>query len=180
MKKEGLFQKLLNLATSKVGSESNTPIIREFSLKKDQEAILGWQEDLFTGNFPGFKMNPYFMREQKLRLNDAYMLPEHAIYVLEIKPGYLAGFIWCHIYDTNEYGAFGSIEAIYLIPEMRGKGFGRKLMERGEEFFINRGIKNIKLYVTITNEVAVNLYQNLGYEVKRWEMQKDISNNLND
>lgn len=175
MKKEGLFHKMLNLASKKADSKLESPGIRLFNPKLDIDTLLYWQEDLFTSNFKGFVMNPFFLKEQRRRLNEAAMLPnEHGIYVLEINEGLLGGFIWCRIYDTNEYGKFGSVEEIYLIPELRGKGFGKVLMEKGEQYFISQGAKSIKLLVTITNESAVNLYKNLGYQVTRWEMQKEL------
>lgn len=176
MKKEGLFQKILNRATKRAKEQIQEPRVREFNPKTDLESLLLWQEDLFTSNFQGFQLNIFFLKEQKRRLNEAACNPnEHAIYVLEIAPGILGGFIWCRIYDTNEYGKFGSVEEIYLIPALRGKGFGRRLMEKGEQYFKCRQAKSIKLLVTITNISAVNLYKNLGYSVTRWEMQKDLT-----
>jgi len=175
MTKENLFQKIFKKV---IGSkdENSEPRIREFNLKTDLDFILCWQEDLFTSNFVGFQINPYFLREQKRRLQEAELNPfEHGIFVLEISPGVIGGFIWCKIYDTNEYGVFGSVEEIYLVPALRGKGFSKRLMERGEEYFLERKAKSVKLLVTITNFAAVNLYQNLGYKVTRWEMQKDLT-----
>ncbi len=176
MKKESLFQKILNLATKRVEDKIQEPKVREFNLKTDLDSLLSWQEDLFTSNFQGFQLNVFFLKEQRRRLNEAAGNPnEHAIYVLEIAPGILGGFIWCRIYDTNEYGIFGSVEEIYLIPALRGKGFGRTLMEKGEQYFKSRKTKSVKLLVTVTNIPAVNLYKSLGYTVTRWEMQKYLT-----
>lgn len=47
-------------------------------------------------------------------------------------------------------------------------------MEKGEEYFAERGAQSIKLLVTISNSAAVSLYQSLGYKATRWEMQKDV------
>lgn len=173
MKKHGFLGRILKNNNQRYVSQK--PVIREFDPKIDLDAILNWQEDLFATNFQGFQMNPFFLREQKRRLNEAALHPEeHGIYVLDLGSAEIGGFIWCKIYDTNEYGIFGSVEEIYLIPSLRGKGFGKLLMERGEQYFISRKASSIKLLVTITNSAALNLYQNLGYKATRWEMQKDL------
>ncbi|HOJ45836.1 MAG: GNAT family N-acetyltransferase [Bacillota bacterium] len=174
MTRDSLFHKIFKNVFGR-SEEVFEPRIREFNVKTDLEPILSWQEDLFTTNFAGFQMNPYFLKEQRRRLSEAALRPfEHGIFVLEHIPGKIGGFIWCKIYDTNEYGIFGSVEQIYLIPELRGKGFGKKLMEKGEEYFAERGAQSIKLLVTISNSAAVSLYQSLGYKATRWEMQKDV------
>lgn len=85
----------------------------------------------FTTNFAGFQMNPYFLKEQRRRLSEAALRPfEHGIFVLEHIPGKIGGFIWCKIYDTNEYGIFGSVEQIYLIQSFAEKDLARSLWKR--------------------------------------------------
>lgn len=55
-----------------------------------------------------------------------------------------------------------------------GRGVGRKLMARGEDFARSLGLEYVGLGVTKANERAVDFYHELGYEVERVQMVKRI------
>jgi hypothetical protein len=67
MTRDSLFHKIFKNVFGR-SEEVFEPRIREFNVKTDLEPILSWQEDLFTTNFAGFQMNPYFLKEQRRRL----------------------------------------------------------------------------------------------------------------
>lgn len=71
------------------------------------------------------------------------------------------------IHESNlKFRHKANIVAMYVRPEMRRLGVGRKLLERA----INKaksleGIKQLNLMVVTSNERAKNLYQSFGFEI---------------
>jgi ribosomal protein S18 acetylase RimI-like enzyme len=55
---------------------------------------------------------------------------------------------------------------IYVEAGARGKGIGRKLMGLGEKWARERGLIDIILNVSNENEVAIGLYESLGFEIE--------------
>ena len=70
------------------------------------------------------------------------------------------------------YGGFhkvldeGQIANVAVRADMRGKGFGRLLMQSLLDLAKREGIKRITLEVKDTNERAVKLYKSLGFTVE--------------
>ncbi len=56
------------------------------------------------------------------------------------------------------------IHEIFVIPEMRGKGVGTKLMERLLEYGKKRGLKLAELWVGEKNQRAIDFYRKLGFK----------------
>lgn len=61
-------------------------------------------------------------------------------------------------------GESGDIQTIAVVPEHRGKGLGALLMGALLEEAEVRGLGSIFLEVRADNEVAVGLYERLGFE----------------
>lgn len=86
------------------------------------------------------------------------------IFVAEID-GDVIGFIstWC----DHEAG-IGHIPNISLLPESRGMGIGRKLIEYSLEHFRARGMTHAKIETLEQNEIGNHLYTSIGFrEVAR-------------
>ena len=58
------------------------------------------------------------------------------------------------------------IETISVDDQHRGKGIAKKLLFSSEEDMINKGIKKIRLEVSMGNISAIKLYQKTGYRIK--------------
>ena len=50
----------------------------------------------------------------------------------------------------------------YLIPEYRGKGIGKEIIQYIEDFFIKSNVSEYHLRVSSKNEKAINLYTKIG------------------
>ena len=61
----------------------------------------------------------------------------------------------------------GSIQNIGIVPEHRGLGLGRALVEKSLEGFRMAGIRRVVLEVTASNQLAVELYRSLGFRTTR-------------
>lgn len=57
----------------------------------------------------------------------------------------------------------GHIGAMWASPLVRGKGVGRQLMNTVMGYLSSKGCARIELSVTETNQVAINMYRNLGF-----------------
>ena len=60
--------------------------------------------------------------------------------------------------SSNPSGV-GMVNWLYTLPEFRKKKIGRRLLEKAENDFLNRGCHKI----TLTTEVAPEFYRRIGY-----------------
>lgn len=78
----------------------------------------------------------------------------------------IVGFCTGHLY-LKDGRSLGHIITIDILPDARGKGAGRMLMESVEGHFRTRHATAIGLEVAVDNVAAQNFYQHLGYRTTR-------------
>ncbi len=71
---------------------------------------------------------------------------------------------------------YAHIFLIFVHPEHRRRGIGQRLMQIAENWAKARGDRQIGLQVFISNQLALNLYQRLGYNCQSLSMIKSLSN----
>ena len=69
----------------------------------------------------------------------------------------------------------GELMRIAVLPEYRGRGYSRKLMERLEESARAAGAQELTLEVRESNEAALHLYKSCGFRVEA--VRKDYYRN---
>ena len=57
----------------------------------------------------------------------------------------------------------GNITNIAVLPEQRGKGYGKKLLCEMLRYGKTHGLSFLTLEVRASNEIAINLYQSCGF-----------------
>lgn len=57
----------------------------------------------------------------------------------------------------------GYVDLFYLVPEYRGKGYGKVQLDRAEAFFRHHGVNEYHLRVSATNERAIRFYKKHGF-----------------
>ncbi|MCS6989426.1 MAG: GNAT family N-acetyltransferase [Chloroherpetonaceae bacterium] len=58
------------------------------------------------------------------------------------------------------------LSKLYLDPELHGRGFGRRALERIEAFAKENGASSIYLFVNKRNEKAIRAYLRFGFEME--------------
>jgi ribosomal-protein-alanine N-acetyltransferase len=97
-------------------------------------------------------------------------LPE-AFIVAEFK-NQIVGYIMCKIeFGFSNFRKLGFVKkghvvSIAVLEEHRGKGIGKALMLEGINGILRRKSDEIYLEVRVSNEIAVKLYQDIGFMIK--------------
>jgi ribosomal protein S18 acetylase RimI-like enzyme len=76
---------------------------------------------------------------------------------------------------TGEDSAY--IFLLYVNPKHRRLGIGKALMEEGTNWAIAKKYNQITLQVFTDNQIALNLYQNLGFKPQSLLLSKNLTQN---
>jgi ribosomal protein S18 acetylase RimI-like enzyme len=88
------------------------------------------------------------------------------------KPGFLPGATWliacpegyvATVQGVMDHGPIGAIQNLGVLPDYRGIGLGRALVERALTGFHQAGLRRAYLEVTAENNAAVQLYRSFGF-----------------
>lgn len=80
--------------------------------------------------------------------------------------GELVGIMNSRIEQSRKMGHVAFIHGVYVKPEFRGKGIGKKLLEEILQWIEgHREIVKINLDVTTEQEAAIALYKSVGFEI---------------
>ena len=102
----------------------------------------------------------------------------------EFPDGHLLAFLGKRCIGQMElqvpYGlTTGYVNLYYVAPTFRGRGFGRAMHTRAEEYFRSWQADRIELDVSATNTRALGFYRHLGYQLVRmngrlWRMGRSL------
>lgn len=73
---------------------------------------------------------------------------------------------WILLGENNDYFTdkkHGFIYDVYVLPQYRGKGISKKLLNEGKAEFKKQGYEEVRLNVFASN-FAKEIYKNLGYK----------------
>ena len=110
----------------------------------------------------------YHENGQKMRLRAAFFGPQPALYgwVVEDREG-LAGFMTATIdYATWPAEFFLHMDCLYLDETFRGRGLGRKLIDKLREFAKERQITLIQWQTPVQNDLGIRFYERIGARSK--------------
>jgi ribosomal protein S18 acetylase RimI-like enzyme len=85
----------------------------------------------------------------------------------------VVGWVWITLPDA-ERPNLAWIHSVTVLPEHRGKGYGRAVMLAAEAEVTARGVRRLGLNVFAANTTAVGLYESLGYAVTAQQMAKTL------
>jgi ribosomal protein S18 acetylase RimI-like enzyme len=132
--------------------------VRAVNFEKDKDILIQFRKDTeieSVGTSDGFDFNAYLNRVRE-RVNKL-PIGQLIIEVDNIPVGQMG-------LGITEYEGFdiGYVDLFYLIPDYRGKGFGKGLIRYADKFFRKMNISEYHLRVDSNNQRAVNLYTNSG------------------
>jgi ribosomal protein S18 acetylase RimI-like enzyme len=88
--------------------------------------------------------------------------------------GEVAGRVWVALRHPDSQPGTAWIYAIDVLPEHRGKGYGRALLTAAEQETARHGVPFLGLNVFGSNETARHLYESAGYEITAVQMRKEL------
>ena len=140
-------------------------LIRESTLTAEQMARL---------NHAAFSTDPdqgsLTTDDIRARMREPWFHPQ-GLLVASSRAGLPVGYCWVKAEpDSTE----GEIYALGLVPEARGKGIGRALLDAGIDALRAQGRTHIILYVDGANAAAIMLYQRRGFHVSSTDTQYTI------
>jgi len=84
---------------------------------------------------------------------------EHKQVFMLLENRVLVGYIAMSVTDYS-----GWIFSIFVSADVRGKSYGRLLLEHAIEYLKKCGVSNIGLLVRRSNDIAISLYEKYGFE----------------
>ena len=100
--------------------------------------------------------------------------PGVLLLVAETPDGRVVGHLWVGLERNVGRGDGACIYDIEIVPEHRGRGFGRALLAVAEYEVATRGIGAIGLNVFGANTVARGLYESAGYGIATMQLRKEL------
>ena len=89
--------------------------------------------------------------------------------ILFAKNEKVEGYIRFSFFDNFVY-----IDDIFVKEELRKKGIASKLIEEIFKIAKEKKLEKVRLGVLINNQNAINLYKKLGFDFRRYEMEKEL------
>jgi len=68
----------------------------------------------------------------------------------------------------------GYVYDVFVKEEFRGKGIGRILLDKAESYCREKCYSRILLMVSVSNEVAIRLYDKMGFKAEQTYMAKGL------
>ncbi len=91
-------------------------------------------------------------------------------FVAQDASGALVGFVTVSLVSEShsllQPMRFGRVGSVGVTESRRGQGIGRELMQRAQNWVLQRGGAEVRLNVWAFNAHALHLYEELGYEVR--------------
>lgn len=105
---------------------------------------------------------------------------EGKVFVLEADGG-IVGFVsvWAKVKTNglvNEEALMAYISDLIVLPAYRGRGLGRALLRRAEDYAVEQGARMLGIGVLAQNLGARKLYESFGFEENQVEMLKPLPN----
>jgi len=107
----------------------------------------------------GYPVTPEVMRR---RLETILLKPDHVVAVAEA-PDVIAGWIHAAEHDILEVGSFCEIVGLVVAANQRGRGIGRRLLERVEQWALERGLTQISVRSNVARPESHPFYERSGY-----------------
>ena len=130
-------------------------------------------EQVRAGNWNFSQAEALAAKQTDDLLPDGVDTPGMLLLAAETTNAGVIGIVWVELQHEQTTGAW--IYDIQIVPEQRGRGYGRALLRAAEREVERRGIESIALNVFGGNAVARDLYESSGYATTSLHMRKRLS-----
>lgn len=124
------------------------------------------------GNWSPSQAEELAAKETDDLLPDGVDTPGMLLLAAETASAGLIGIVWVELKHRQTTGAW--IYDIEIIPDQRGRGYGRDLLRAAQREVEKLGVKSIALNVFGGNRAARHLYESSGYEITSLFMRKRL------
>jgi ribosomal protein S18 acetylase RimI-like enzyme len=97
----------------------------------------------------------------------------HHVFAAEVD-GEVIGHLWLSLRSPEDVAGQGWIFDIEIDETRRGQGLGRQLMLAAMDKAKAMGCTSIKLNVFGSNDIAIRLYQSLGFRTAQMQMTRQL------
>ena len=108
---------------------------------------------------------PCGAEEVRGRLERILSNPAHRVYVAVLPETGVAGWIHFFLYQVLESDLRVEVAALVVDEACRGRGVGKALMARAEEWGREHGCRCVSLRSNVVRQEAHDFYQALGYTI---------------
>ena len=111
------------------------------------------------------------------RLQHLLSRPDHAVFVIEVQDGPIAGWIHAYLRWLLISGLSAEIGGIVIQETYRRQGLGKKLLQHIEMWACSQGCQVVTLYSGMHRDTAHMFYPNIGYtRIKSsWKYEKELT-----
>ena len=98
------------------------------------------------------------------------------IFVAEDESHAFLGYLWIGEGSNMMTGLkHGYVYDVFVKEEYRGRGIGRILLEKAESYCREKRYSRILLMVSVGNQAAISLYDNMGFKAEQTYMAKTLN-----
>lgn len=135
--------------------------LRTFEATRDEDRWLE-QNNLAFAHHP--EQGAWLRADLEERTSEPWFDPSGFL-LLEIG-GRLAASCWTKVHELHP-DRFGEIYVVSVSPDFQGRNLGRVMVTQGLASLRRKGVSSAVLFVDQTNEVALKLYESIGFWVGR-------------
>ncbi len=148
-----------------------------YAKREDAELILKFIKDLARYE----KMENEVVATKEL-LEEWLFEEEKAEVIFAVSDGKEIGFaLFFHNFSTFLGRAGIYLEDLYVMPEYRGKGYGKAILKKLAEIAIERGCGRLEWWCLNWNKPSIDFYLSLGAEpMKDWTVYRISGKTLED
>ncbi|HEY7727193.1 MAG TPA: GNAT family N-acetyltransferase [Candidatus Eisenbacteria bacterium] len=119
---------------------------------------------------------PSSEEQVRFRFQTLRTLGHGDVFVAVSDPGGVVGWIYVALQVTIEGGPGTEVWGLVVDESCRGRGIGRALMARAEEWARARGFREVSLRTNILRKETHRFYQSIGYEITKtqYKMKKRL------
>ena len=144
--------------------------IRHARLPADEEAILGYIAALqkYEAGFEQNRRTDADFRAEHWAVVQNRAKTHHGVILVAEEDGKMQGWAFAfeeegEVFIEGAQRRHGFLAEIYVVPESRGTGIGRALIEGCEDWSRSLGHKALTINVLSNNHRAIRAYEGLGY-----------------